>query len=102
MVMDQRWRSYSTPRLFSISEHGTATSPWIRAGPREIMYSTYYWIRWMISETANILANTDVSLFQRGAETTTPGTSRVEAQGDIACVKERGKAFLHLAENRGR
>ncbi|KAN0103799.1 hypothetical protein V8E52_011635 [Russula decolorans] len=39
MVMDQRWRSYSTPRLFSISEHGTATSPWIRAGPREIMYT---------------------------------------------------------------
>lgn len=40
----------------------------------------------MISETVNIPAKTDFSLFQRGAETT-PRTSQVEAQSDIACVR---------------
>jgi hypothetical protein len=39
----------------------------------------------MISETVNIPANTDFSLFQRGAETT-PGKCELEAQDDIGCV----------------
>jgi hypothetical protein len=53
----------------------------------------------MISETVNIPAKTDFSLFQRGAETT-PGTSQVETQSDIAWVptiKEKTlESLLHL------
>jgi hypothetical protein len=53
----------------------------------------------MISETVNIPAKTDLSLFQSGAETT-PGTSQVAAQSDIACVptiKEKTlESFLYL------
>jgi hypothetical protein len=53
----------------------------------------------MISETVNIPAKTDFSLFQSGAETT-PGTSQVEAQSDIGCKptieKKTLKSFLHL------
>jgi hypothetical protein len=53
----------------------------------------------MISETVNIPAKTDFSLFQSGAETT-PGTSQVEAQNNIACVptieKKTLESFLYL------
>ena len=53
----------------------------------------------MISETVNIPVKTDLSLFQRGVETT-PWTSQVEAQSDITCVptiKEKTlEIFLYL------
>jgi hypothetical protein len=53
----------------------------------------------MISETVNIPAKTDFSLFQSGAETT-PGTGQVETQSDIArkptIEKKTLKSFLYL------
>lgn len=56
----------------------------------------------MISETVNIPAKTDFSLFQRGAETT-PRKCQFEAQGDIGCVptiKEKTLESLSYLELR--
>jgi hypothetical protein len=56
----------------------------------------------MISETVNIPAKTDFSLFQRGAETT-PGKCQLEGQGDIGCVptiKEKTLESLSYLELR--